>query len=240
MTEIWKDIVNYEGIYKISSYGNILSNASGTWISKKARVNRDYLIVNLHKNGKSKSCKVHRLVAINFLPNLKNDPYVNHKDGNKLNNMVGNLEWVTAKENSIHASKLQLLPCGSKNSSAKLTEKDIIEIRKFYDSGEFTQNELSYLFNINQGVIGKIVNCKLWKHVKHDSCPSSTKENKNNRSRCLRQEKNRWSKITPEQVKKIREMHQNNFSYKELSQLFNVTKTAIQYIVTRKTWKHII
>lgn len=68
-----------------------------------------YYYVNLYKNGKRQTVKNHRLVALHFIPNLENKPEVNHKDGNKLNNRVDNLEWATSQENIIHGINMGLI-----------------------------------------------------------------------------------------------------------------------------------
>lgn len=100
--EIWKDIKGYEGLYQASNLGRVKSfhtnfNSKGYL---KPRLSKDgYYSVTLYKNGKSKQFKVHRLVAEAFVPNSDNLPQVNHKDENKLNNNVDNLEWCTAKYN---------------------------------------------------------------------------------------------------------------------------------------------
>ena len=115
--EEWRDIEGYEGIYQVSSKGRIKSkqrevkNGENTIKIKKesircVQVNKrrnGYCEISLHKDGKEKRYKVHRLVAQAFIPNELNKSEVNHKDGNKENNCVENLEWVTSKENSKHA-----------------------------------------------------------------------------------------------------------------------------------------
>lgn len=110
--EIWKDVVGYEGLYKVSNFGRIKScplrsNHNGELIMKN-QIITGYKVVSLCKNNKMKLVKVHRLVAIAFIDNPDNKPQVNHIDGNKLNNNVDNLEWVTAQENSLHAFRLGL------------------------------------------------------------------------------------------------------------------------------------
>lgn len=100
--EIWKDIIGWEGLYQISSYGivksfrkkepHLLSTCVGT---------HGYCVVLLHDgNGQRKNERVHRLVAQAFIPNPNNYPYINHKDEDKTNNQVENLEWCTAEYNS--------------------------------------------------------------------------------------------------------------------------------------------
>ena len=105
MKEIWKDIAGYKN-YKISSFGRVKSlNFNG---SKKQKILvpycvNEYLRIRLFENKKQKSFGVHRLVAMAFIPNPDSKPEVNHIDGDKKNNKVNNLEWVTSSENVQHA-----------------------------------------------------------------------------------------------------------------------------------------
>jgi len=123
--ELWKDINGYEGYYQISNQGNVKSidrfdgvhDRQGTIIRQNLKQN-GYLQVGLRKHNKRKWFGVHRLVAIQFIENPDNKPQVNHIDGNKLNNTVENLEWVTGKENQSHAKSIGLrdnMPRGEKN-----------------------------------------------------------------------------------------------------------------------------
>lgn len=109
MVEVWKDIPGYEGRYQASNLGNILSlHYKGTntpHLLKQSFSHDGYPRVNLC-NGSYKSVKkyfVHLLIARTFIPNPENKPQINHIDGNKKNNCVDNLEWVTCKENIFHA-----------------------------------------------------------------------------------------------------------------------------------------
>jgi len=123
--EIWKPIDNYGGYYEISSYGRVRSlprvvytiwrnGKSGKYLqkgrilkpkecSRNKKGYQTYLQVCLSINGNHKYFLIHRLVAKAFIPNENGYPQVNHKDGNKHNNVVENLEWVTAKENVKHS-----------------------------------------------------------------------------------------------------------------------------------------
>lgn len=105
--ENWKDIKGYEGFYQISNLGNVRSLPRNGTINKsrilKPNNVKNYLQVSLQKHGETKYQKVHRLVADTFIPNPNNYPQVNHIDGNKHNNCVDNLEWVTSSENQLHS-----------------------------------------------------------------------------------------------------------------------------------------
>ena len=104
--EIWRDIDGYNGLYQISNKGRVKSLKCGKERILRPRDNGNgYLNVVLYKNTASQSRYIHRLVAEVFIPNLENKPQVNHKDENKLNNCVNNLEWATAKENSNYGSR---------------------------------------------------------------------------------------------------------------------------------------
>lgn len=107
MQEIWKDIKGYEGLYQVSNYGNVKSlnykgHKSEHLLSK---LPGEYKRVTLYKNKCKKTITIHRLVAQAFIPNPNNYPQVNHKDENKYNNCVNNLEWCTHKQNMNYGTK---------------------------------------------------------------------------------------------------------------------------------------
>jgi len=111
MGEIWKDIKGWEGFYQISNFGNVKSLKRKSSIGRllKERLlkptpdTKGYLRVAFHIKSKATHYSVHRLVGLMFLENPLNKEQINHKDGNKENNNVSNLEWCTNKENSDHA-----------------------------------------------------------------------------------------------------------------------------------------
>ena len=109
MNEEWKDIKGYEGRYQVSNLGRVKSlNYNHTKKEKilKLKPNRKgYFEVFLYKNGERRAFKVHRLVALHFIPNPNNYPQVNHKDENKQSNCVDNLEWCTNKYNMNYGTR---------------------------------------------------------------------------------------------------------------------------------------
>lgn len=99
--ELWKDVTGYEGLYQVSNFGKV-RKVDGTLM--QGNINSyGYHVVSLTKDGKKKDKKVHRLVAMAFVPPIVGKDFVNHKDGDKINNCAENLEWCTRGENTIHA-----------------------------------------------------------------------------------------------------------------------------------------
>ena len=104
--EIWKDIDGYEGLYQVSNKGHVKSLKWGKERILRPVIDRyGYYYIMLYNDSVRKHFKLHRLVAQAFIPNPENKPQVNHKDENKLNNCVNNLEWSTAKENSNYGTR---------------------------------------------------------------------------------------------------------------------------------------
>lgn len=148
--EIWVDIKGYEGLYRVSNLGRVVSlekyyfcgthgnqkNIVPEFLPKQFLTEKGYLYTRLKKSGSGKKLKIHRLVAEHFVYNPDNKPEVNHKDGNKINNHYSNLEWVTREENMRHASEMGLICQGAKSVLSKLTEDQVLEIRS---SGESTR-----------------------------------------------------------------------------------------------------
>lgn len=130
---IWKDIQGYEGLYQVSNTGDIrgLDRKRFNGYSyydykgkklKGRKTRKGYLTVVLYIQNNTRTFPIHRLVAQAFIPNPNNLPQVNHKDGNKQNNCVDNLEWITNKDNQLHAWKLglQKTRLGKDNPASKV------------------------------------------------------------------------------------------------------------------------
>jgi hypothetical protein len=104
IAEIWKDIQDYEGLYQVSNLGRVKSLVRVHYCKKERiltniKLPNGYIYVRLCKDGKGKNVRVHRLVAVAFIPNPENLPQIDHINADKTNNNVNNLRWVTAKEN---------------------------------------------------------------------------------------------------------------------------------------------
>jgi hypothetical protein len=149
MSEIWKDIEGFEGLYQISNLGNVKSlnyRRSGKEnLLSPTKCGRDYFRVKLGANNER---YMHRLVAKHFIPNPENKPEVNHIDGDKSNNCVLNLEWCTPSENKQHAydTGLKVASKGEKSGRAKLTNKQVGQILYLYKFEGFRQKDLAEMF----------------------------------------------------------------------------------------------
>ena len=178
--EIWSSIEGYEGVYQVSSKGRVKSlsravkylraNGKVVYVTTEDKIR----VVNYDKDGYPqlilvddngvRACwKVHKLVALTFIDNPSKLPQVNHMDGCKTNNVVENLEWVTAKENSIHAHQTGLAkqPTGADSPSAKFTWEEVRYIRS---DTKLLQRELAEMFDVTDSTISLIQNYKVYKN----------------------------------------------------------------------------
>lgn len=130
--EEWRDIKGYEGLYKVSNSGKVVALNYNRERRSKERVLRvgkgGYLYLNLYKNNKCKTFKIHRLVAEAFIPNPKNFPQVNHKDEDKSNNNASNLEWCTCKYNNNYGTKGRRTLDTHKQTNSPKAEKPIAQL----------------------------------------------------------------------------------------------------------------
>ena len=180
-TEIWKDIVDYEGVYQISNLGKVKSLYRLRQCSKgafrvipervlKSKISRGgYETVHL-RTGKESWPSVHRLVASAFIPNLENKPTVNHIDGIKLNNNLTNLEWATESEQMIHAISTGLYTppvikdytrYGEDAHSCKIKQEDVEIIKSMRKQGR-TYKYISEQFNIGISQTFRICKNQSW------------------------------------------------------------------------------
>jgi hypothetical protein len=171
--EIFRGVLGFEGLYKISNLGTIIS------LPRKCGNNRfyggktltpyldkdGYLRVEIKHKQNIKKYFIHRLVAQAFLPNPQNLPCINHKNGIKTDNRIDNLEWVTIKQNNIHAVKTGLshpslnlkVYYGSEHYASKFQDNEIIDIRQRSKSGDSFTN-IAKFYNVSISTIARI--CK--------------------------------------------------------------------------------
>jgi hypothetical protein len=180
--EQWKWVKGYEGIYEVSNLGRMRSyrvpgchgptagrlRAEPRFL-KPIRQSNGYCKVNFQRDGKHQGFWYHRLLAQTFIPNPNNLPQVNHINGIKADNRLENLEWVTHEGNRQHAGRLGLIRHnpnrGEKHTHSKLSNDEVLEIRRAYKAGVI-QAELARRYpNISKSTINLVVRRKAWKHL---------------------------------------------------------------------------
>lgn len=126
---------NYFELYDVSIDGVVFNKRTGH-VKVPFKSDMGYLKVQLFYNGKKHNVRVHRMIALKYIPNPMNHSVINHIDGNKLNNSIDNLEWCTIKHNVEHANKTGLTKIGVESGNAKLNREDVLNIRKRRANGE--------------------------------------------------------------------------------------------------------
>jgi len=175
--EVWRSIAGFDGIYEVSNHGNVrsLARTRRHWVGGMATMPPRMMVPELTNRGYTRACLtrnnarvrelVHRLVAQAFLPPSASQ-FINHKDGDKTNNCVSNLEWVTAGENTRHAWKTGLCSAlrGQRHGGAVLTEGDIVEIRHEREQGAGL-DALAKRFGVTESNICMITKWRTWRHL---------------------------------------------------------------------------
>ena len=154
--EVWKDVVGFEGLYKVSNKGNVFSverlnsrgRKRGGRILKPTHTRNGYLKVDLHNNGKRKTKHIHRLVTEAFIPNPNNFPQVNHIDEVKDNNNVSNLEWCDARYNNNHGTRNER-DARTKSKKVRAVNVETGEVHTFNSTREAGRK------GYNQGVVSQ-------------------------------------------------------------------------------------
>jgi hypothetical protein len=171
MAEIWKDVKGFEGRFKISNIGNVLSingRYKGDRLLTPCLDTEGYYVTDLRMTPIKRRVRIHSLVAEHFIdkPEGLNYPCVNHKDGNKINNHFSNLEWVSKKDNCIHAVDTGLHDQkGSKHHNSKLTESEVIEMRNLYNEFTIRHRAICVLYGVTREQARDVINRKNWKHI---------------------------------------------------------------------------
>lgn len=188
MKEEWKPVVGYEGLYEVSSLGNVRSldriitsiiNGKEVRSRRKGRMlkpslSHGYLHINLRKiNTKPKTCRVHRLVAEAFHgPPTGKRNIVNHENGVKTDNRPENLKWTTHSENIQHAYDTKLIKKrknGVDNPACTLSESDVLSIVEDLDYSDLTLEDIAFKFNTTITIVGYINIGRSWDHLTNRS-----------------------------------------------------------------------
>ena len=182
LTEVWKDIPDFEGSYQVSNMGRVRSvdrlvtYKDGRKCKFKGKVRKlqvdkstGYEHVGLCSDDGQNTKKVHRLVLETFKPHVNmNDLQVNHMDGDKLNNHLTNLEWVTSRDNILHAHDTGLVNIvGERNHNAKLSNADVLEILERLDTGELPR-DIGLDYGVSKSCIAHINAGITWRSVKEE------------------------------------------------------------------------
>ena len=198
---------------------------------KPVKQKHGYYLVHLHFNGKSYYRWLHRMVAECFIENKDNKPEVNHIDGDKSNNRVENLEWVTCKENIEHAFRSNLRGVGERAANAKLTEKQVRKICEMLEDNYLTMREISEIIGCNYHQVFEIKTKKSWTHVSCDY----------NFDHYNKFEPNRGAnKLSEQDVREICDLIQSKkYTCRYIATLYGVHENAIYLIKSKKCWKDI-
>lgn len=185
--ELWKAIPGWEGLYEVSTKGRIKSLKRTThredercgkvevvlkekFLKLQKRYQRHgdfYLGIRLYRDGVWSSYKIHHLVALTYIPNPNKLPQANHKNGDKACNCIENLEWTDNSRNQKHAYRIGLhQPIkGEECGTSKLVAEQVLEIRRLYETGDYSLRVLGEMFKCDFTNIALIIKRKNWKHI---------------------------------------------------------------------------
>jgi DNA-binding CsgD family transcriptional regulator len=216
----------FKGIYTdyyVSPNGDIYSNKRNDMYKlKPTKSTRGYVKVRLSIDGKIYNRHIHRMVAETFIPNPENKPEVNHIDGNKKNNTVTNLEWVTRKENAEHAYRTGLFGIGESFSTADISNKQCKKICKLLESTDMSIKDIAEKVNCGKMTVYHILHGDTWKHV---SCNYDFSHRK------------LFKHITESEAREIhRLLNEGELSSKEIAEVVGCKVHHVKDIKRGKTW----
>lgn len=171
MEQEWRDVIGYEGYYQVSNVGQVRRSKqssgakAGHILSQTVNRQTGYLMVGMSKNGRMRGHYVHVLVAEAFIYPRPIGMQVNHKDGNKTNNVINNLEYLTPSENTLHAYANGLIrhAVGEEIPTTRLNPGKVHTIRKLLKT--HSQAEIARMYGVHQSSISDIATKVTWKHL---------------------------------------------------------------------------
>lgn len=175
--ELKEEWIEYNG-YKISNYGKVI-NKKGKTLSMNTD-SHGYVCTSIIDYGGDKIKGMHRIVATMFIPNPLNLPEVNHKDGNKENNRVDNLEWCTKKENMQHRSDVLGCMVGTDNPTNKLSDEQVLEIYNLCKTTDMRYKDIAEMYKIVPSQVSLIVGGYKWKYLNLEPLPRLVRGSRRN------------------------------------------------------------
>lgn len=234
MTERWAAIGGYGGAYEVSDAGVVRSYRTNKGFPRGAsglasephllgqRLHHGYPTVLLTRDDGSRSSPfVHGLVAEAFIGPKPNGQQVNHRDGVKTHNAVTNLEYVSPRENRVHAIVTGLAPVGERHHRAKLTTEQVEEIRRRYRPERGARVALAREFRITSEYVSVIVHGRAWSHLPSDP----------------RAQRSATARLTREQVAEIRAAPRERGAARRLADRFGVSRSAIRHVLSGRCWR---
>jgi len=230
--EFWKQVPTHEAFYEASTYGRVrrISTRAGNPLCRliaPGKKPNGYLGYALCSHGKVKHVLAHRLIVETFIGPIPRDLCVNHRNGNKADNILSNLEVATYSENMAHAVRelAYMPPRGEQNGATVLTEDNVREIRKLYATG-LMQLQIAERFGVSEANIGCIVRGETWAHL--DDCIA-----------ILRRKRHKKAKLTEERVRAIRDAHAIGFTQRQVAERFGISSATASLIIRRMAWAHV-
>jgi hypothetical protein len=175
LPELWLPVIGYEGLYEVSDAGRVRSLGRMIRHSRRGRrfqcgrilspgSGAGYPSIQLCKNGTQFRVSIHQLVAAAFIGKCPDGHQVNHRNGIKTDNAASNLEYVTPKQNKLHAKLMMGCSLGQRNGSAKLDPDKVREARRL-SKQSVSQSKIAERFGVTQGAIGNMLRGETWAHV---------------------------------------------------------------------------
>jgi hypothetical protein len=250
LPEEWRDVVGYEGYYKVSSHGRVkgLKRVIITSLNTKALIpervltpcedGKGYYQLTLSKNGKNQNARVHTLVAKAFLPPCPGvhgcgcDEYtIDHINEVKTDNNASNLQWLLSKDNILKGNRPEkkISAKGESVESSVLTEQDILKIRKDYRPIDAIAIE----YSVSSYCIYAIIYKETWKHLPY---PDLEKQILFRKRRRAKGHQNGNAKLTEKDIVAIRNDSRSNTI---IANDYKITKSTVSKIKKKQTWKHV-